>query len=199
MVTPRIYIEGGGEGHLLDTLFRQGWTAFFKTAGLEGKMPGIVRGQGRTRTFDLFVTAVMNPRPGVLPLLLVDSEGPLAEGSTAWQHLKARDNWERPAGAGDDQAFLMVQLMESWFLADRGLLHAYFGAALREEALRAWLSLESVPKETVLATLDRATAACRTPYAKGKVSFELLARLSPESVEKACPNARRLLDHLRGL
>ncbi len=78
MVTPRIYIEGGGEGHLLDTLFRQGWTAFFKTAGLEGKMPGIVRGQGRTRTFDLFVTAVVNLRPGVLPLLLVDSEGPLA-------------------------------------------------------------------------------------------------------------------------
>jgi len=162
-------------------------------------MPGIVRGQGRTRTFDLFVTAVKNPRPGVLPLLLVDSEGALAEGSTVWQHLKVRDKWEKPIEAGDDQAFLMVQLMESWFLADRGLLRAFFGASLREEGLRAWPSLESVPKETVLATLDRATAACHTPYAKGKVSFELLERLNPESVEKACPNAKRLLDHLRGL
>jgi hypothetical protein len=28
MVSARIYIEGGGEGQLLDTLFRQGWNAF---------------------------------------------------------------------------------------------------------------------------------------------------------------------------
>jgi hypothetical protein len=199
MVTARIYIEGGGQGHLLDTLFRQGWTAFFESAGLKGKMPRIVRGQGRDRTFDLFFTAVTNPRPGELPLLLVDSEGPLTEGHTQWQHLKARDNWDRPAGASDDQAFLMVQIMETWFLADLDLLRRYFGPELREAVLRAWPALEQVPKETVLAVLDRATAGCRTPYAKGKVSFELLARLSPATVEQACPNAKRLLGRLRDL
>lgn len=198
-MTAKIYIEGGGEGQLLDTLFRQGWTAFFKTAGLEGRMPGVVRGQGRKRTFDLFLTAVANPRPGVLPLLLVDSEDPLAEGHTAWQHLKTRDNWERPAAAGDDQAFLMVQVMETWFLADREMLRRFFGSALREEALRTWPSLEKVPKDTVLDALSRATAACRTPYAKGKVSFEFLAQLNPKRVEQACPNAARLLERLRRL
>lgn len=199
VVSIKIYIEGGGEGHLLDTLFRQGWTAFFKASGLEGRMPRIVRGQGRQRTFELFVTAVENPEPGVLPLLLVDSEEPVAESHTAWQHLKARaaDDWDRPTGARDDQAFLMVQVMETWFLADRDLLRSYFGSALRENHLKVWPSLAAVPKATVLRALDQATAACSPCYAKGKVSFDLLAKLNPAKVEQACPDAKRLLDHLR--
>jgi hypothetical protein len=197
VVSAKIYIEGGGQGQLLDTLFRESWHSFFKAARLEGRMPRVVRGGGRERTFDLFKTAMKNPRPGELPLLLVDSEAPVEKGHSAWQHLHARDGWERPGGAGDDQAFLMVQLMETWFLADRDLLRQYFGAALREGALRAWPSLESVPKETVLDALERATNSCGMPYAKGKVSFELLARLNPSSVEQACPSARRLLDRLR--
>jgi Domain of unknown function (DUF4276) len=197
-VTARIYIEGGGEGQLLDTLFRQGWAAFFRSAGLEGRMPRVVRGQGRLRTFDLFITAVTNPRPGELPLLLVDSEGPLV-GRTAWEHLKASDDWDRPTGASDDQAFLMVQVMETWFLADRELLRRHFGASLHDNALRAWPSLEGVPKNDVLSALGRATADCDPPYSKGKISFKLLAQLSPHQVEAACPNARRLLDRLREL
>jgi hypothetical protein len=199
LVSAKIYIEGGGEGQLLDTLFRQGWSAFFRAAGLEGRMPRIVRGRGRARTFELFLTAVTHPRPGELPLLLVDSEAPFAAGHTVWQHLKARDGWDRPAGVRDAQAFLMVQLMETWFLADRRLLQAYFGEAFRDSALRAWTDLEQVPKSTVLDALDRATAGCKTPYAKGKVSFDLLARLNPALVEQACPAARRLLDRLRSL
>jgi Domain of unknown function (DUF4276) len=192
-VTAKIYIEGGGEGQLLDTLFRQGWTAFFRSTGLEGRMPRVVRGQGRDPTIDLFATAGTNPRPGELPLLLVDSEGPF-EARTAWEHLG-----QRPLGAGDDQAFLMVQVMEAWFLADRDLLRRYFGSSLRDNALPAWPSIEDVPKEDVLNTLRRATAACPVPYSKGKVSFELLTELSPQRVEAACPNARRLLDRLRNL
>ncbi|MCA1789481.1 MAG: hypothetical protein LC667_06385, partial [Thioalkalivibrio sp.] len=92
----RIYAEGGGEGQLLDTLFRQGWSAFFRSAGLEGRMPSVIRCGSRERAFDDFVTAVRNPRPGVLPLLLVDSEEAVAPRHSAWQHLKARDGWDRP-------------------------------------------------------------------------------------------------------
>jgi hypothetical protein len=199
VVRTKIYIEGGGEGQLLDTLFRQAWTTFFKAAGLAGRMPQVIRGKGRQRTFELFVTAVENPEPGVVPLLLVDSEEPLAESHTVWQHLRARadDNWERPADARDDQAFLMVQLMETWFLADRDLLRSYCGPAHRENHFKVWPSLAAVPKATVLRALDQATAACSPCYAKGKVSFELLAKLSPAKVEQACPDAKRLLDHLR--
>ena len=34
---------------------------------------------------------------------------------------------------------------------------------------------------------------------KGRVSFELLERLSPTAVEAACPHAKALLDRLRSL
>lgn len=58
MVSAKIYIEGGGEGQLLDTIFRESWNAFFKAAGLAGRMPRVVRGRGRKQTFDLFGTVV---------------------------------------------------------------------------------------------------------------------------------------------
>lgn len=199
MVSAKIYAEGGGQGQLFDTLFRQGWSHFFEAAGLAGRMPRVVRGKGRSQTFDMFVTAIRSPRPGELPLLLVDSEDPVATGHTVWQHLKARNNWERPNGADDDRAFLMVQVMETWFLANRALLRQYFGSALREQHLRKWPALEALTKDTVLSALIQATAGCTKSYSKGRVSYELLAKLNPGSVEAKCPHAKALLDRLKSL
>ena len=198
-MSAKIYAEGGGPGWLYDTLVRTAWKAFFEGAGLAGRMPRVVRGEGRLQTLDLFATAVTHPRPGELPLLLVDSEEPVAAGHTVWQHLKARDNIDRPQGAGDDQAFLMVQVMETWFLADRDSLREYFGAALREQHLRQWPVLEDVSKPTVFTALKQATAGCTNRYAKGKVSYELLGKINPALVETACPHAKLLLDRLRSL
>lgn len=194
----KLYVEGGGEGPRLDTQFRQAWQQFLKQAGLAGRMPKVVRGGGRLQTFDMFKTAVSSPRGGEIPVLLVDSEGPVADGNSAWEHLKARDAWQRPAGVDDDQAFLMVQVMETWFLADRAMLRTYFGAAFRENALKDWPQLEAVPKATVYEALDKATAGCAKRYAKGKLSFELLGKLNPSLVEPVCPHARALLGRLRG-
>jgi Domain of unknown function (DUF4276) len=196
-VSMKLYIEGGGDGQLLDTLFRQGWSQFFRAADLVGRMPRIVRGQGRDQTFDMFRTAVTQAPPGVLPLLLVDSEDRVAAHHTVWQHLKARDNWDRPPGAADDQAFLMVQVMETWFLADRDRLRRYFGTSLRENHFSQWPDLEQVSKATVLEALKKATAGCTKQYSKGKISFELLGGLSPGSVRAACTHARTLLDRLQ--
>jgi hypothetical protein len=93
----------------------------------------------------------------------------------------------------------MVQVMETWFLADRDLLRRYFGESLRESHLRQWPALEAVPKRTVFEALDKATAGCRKPYAKGKVSYELLGQLDPGKVETASPHAKMLLDRLRAV
>jgi len=201
MVTATLYIEGGGKGRELSARFHEGWKEFFNSAGV-GRRTKIVRGGGRQQTFDRFVAAVTRSVSGTVPILLVDSEGPVAPRHSVWQHLRARDGWPRPAGAGDDQAFLMVQVMETWFLADRGALRSYFGTGFGEKALRAWPKLEDVPKSTVLEALERATVSCRKRYSKGskgKVSFELLARVDPARVEAACPHARALLDELRAL
>lgn len=138
-------------------------------------MPGVVRGKGRVRTYNLFKTAVTNAAPDTLPLLLVDSEGAVLPNHTVWEHLKSRDGWDQPLGAGADDAFLMVQLMEPWLLADRAALRKYFGPKLNEKAFAEWPELESVPKATVLHALEKATADCKTKYAKGPVAFEVLS------------------------
>lgn len=198
-MTAKIYVEGGGDGALQDTLFRQAWRQFFQAAGLAGRMPAVVRGQGRNQTFDLFATAVRAGKGGEVPLLLVDAEDAVLAGHSVWQHLKTRDGWEQPLGAAADQAFLMVRVMETWFIADRGLLGRYFDAQFRPQHVPQWPSLEEVDKAAVFAALDRATAGCRKPYRKGKVSFELLGQLDPALVQGACPRAKALLDRLRAI
>ena len=198
MVTATLYIEGGGKGRELGARFREGWNEFFKSAGV-GNKTKIVRGGTRQQTFDQFVTAVEVGRPNTVPLLLVDSEDRVDRKHSVWQHLHARDSWSQPSGADDDQAFLMVQIMETWFLADRVTLQKYFGARFRQNALKNWPDLESVPKSTVLNALASATASCPKRYSKGKVSFELLARINSTLVENECPHAKALLDRLRNL
>lgn len=91
----------------------------------------------------------------------------------------------------------MMQLMETWLLADRNALKRCFGRNFRESALSTWPQLEAVPKAGVLEALQRATAECGRPYAKGTVSFELLAQADPALVEAACPHAKALFDRLR--
>ena len=196
----KIYIEGGGDGHELDQTFREGWTAFFENAGLQGRMPRPVRGKGRQRTFDLYQTALRNKKPNELPLLLVDSEDLVAEGLAVWAHLKERDGWARPKGAKDEDTFLMVCCMETWFLADREALKKFFHDCWRDNAVPQWPDLEAIPKETIFEKLALATAACgKKAYSKGKRSFEILKVIDPAIVEAKCPGAQRLLERLRTL
>ena len=198
----KVYVEGGTQDSALDrSLCRQAFK-FFTAAGLAGKLPRTVPCGGRKAAYDAFVTAVNNPKPGEFPLLLVDSETAVAKGNTVWEHLKSRpgDHWIRPQGAEDDQAFLMVQVMESWFIADRDTLRSFFGVNFREQAIPAWTELEEVPKLNVYEALDRATSDCgKKRYTKGKLSFELLARISPSKAEAASPHAKRLFQRLRTL
>ena len=160
-------------------------------------MPGIVRGGSREQTFKLFWEAISQGRKDVLPVLLVDSEEAVDEGHTVWRHLEFHDRWIKPADAGSDQAFLMVQVMETWFLADRDRLKGYFGSGFREQRLHQWPDCERVPKTDVLSALAGATAGCKKRYAKGKISFDLLGELNPNVVGAACPHAQALLDYLR--
>lgn len=194
----KIYIEGGGDSALQDTLFREGWQIFFQKAGLVGRMPKTFRGGGRNATFDAYQTAVRTKKPDELPLLLVDSEDLVSEGAAEWAHLTARDGWVRPPNVGDDDAFLMICCMETWFLADREALKRYFHDCWRDNALPQWPDLEAVSKEMVFEKLSLATAGCgKQSYAKGKRSFEILKVIDPATVEEKCPGAKRLLDRLR--
>jgi hypothetical protein len=163
-------------------------------------MPRIVAGKSRQSTFDRFRTAVQVDDPDDLPLLLVDSEGPIAIGHNPWQHLNSRkdDPMPKPLNATNDECHLMVQLMESWFLADPQAVKRYFGTGVLMKHLKEVADIELVAKADVMTRLNSATKTSKHgKFDKARDSFELLSRIDPARVEIASRHAKRLLDFLR--
>jgi len=202
----KLYVEGGGDTAAMKTACREGFTTFVTKAGLKNR-PRIVACGNRRDAFDSFCTAIAN---GEDAMLLVDSEDAvIAQHQQAqpdtwqpWAHLKARigDAWDQPAGASDTQCHLMVQVMESWFLADREALKAFFGQGFKEDALSAANNvLEGMAKQRVYSALAQATNSCKTKaaYGKGEHSFKLLTKIDPAKVTLASPWAKRFVDELR--
>ena len=162
-------------------------------------MPRIVASGSRQEAFDDFCEAVHRPENYDFIVLLVDSEGPVARGSSPKQHLKTRDSWNQPSGATDDQVHLMVQCMEAWFLADKDSLAAYYGNGFNQNALPARQDIENIAKNDVLNGLKSATRSCvpKGEYGKGRHAFDILARIDPVKVAAASPYAKRLVDTLK--
>jgi hypothetical protein len=193
-----LYVEGGGDTALLRARCREAFRKLLEKTGLGGKMPRIVASGGRDAAFDDFRTAHRTCRPGAVALLLVDSEEPVH--GDAWAHLNTRDGWERPEGAVEEQAQLMVACMETWVVADRAALRRVFGPTLRPNALPPPSGLEERGKDEVQRKLAAATAGCARDrrYEKGKRSFQVVAELDPATLEAALPHFKRLIDTLRG-
>lgn len=201
----KLYVEGGGDTNALRTACREGFTTFLTQAGLR-KRPRVVACGSRQNAFESYCTAIANGEDAVL---LIDSEAAVdvvcEQGPPAswrpWQHLKQRpgDGWDKPMAAADTDCHLMVQCMESWFLADRQTLQSFFGHGFNANQLPAAASaMETIPKAQVYQALANATTCCKTkaPYGKGEHSFKLLAKINPVVVKNASPWARRFVDEL---
>ena len=109
----KVYVEGGGDGKSLRARCRGGFSSFFEKANLAGRMPQVIACGGREAAFDKFCTALGSRRAEEFIILLVDSEGPVADRSEPWLHLRERDSWEKPDDATDENAHLMVQCKEA--------------------------------------------------------------------------------------
>jgi len=198
LVKVKIYVEGGGRNKALRTKCRLGFNRFFYKAGLEGRMPRIVASGNRQQAFDDFRRALRGAEEHDFIVLLVDSEISVAASAGPWQHLMEFDKWTQPPGATDDQAHLMVQCMEAWFLADKECLAERFKQGFNLSALPARMDIEQIEKTDVLASLKKAGRDGLTGgYDKGRHSFDILARIDPNKVAMASPHAKRLLDTLR--
>jgi len=152
----------------------------------------------RDNAYGDFCTALKTADKNDCPILLVDSEAQVNANDSPWQHLKKRDKWDKPNGAGDGQAHLMVQCMEAWFMADKDCVKKYFGQGFNENLLPKQPKIETIPKVDLLDKLKEATRNSKNKgkYSKGEYSFELLALIDPAKVRKASPHAKRLLDTL---
>ena len=188
----KIYVEGGGDSRGQQAPLRRAFSKLLRQ--FEGRMPSIVCGGSRLAAFNEFKRAFVDI--GNSAMLLVDAEGPVS-GDDAWVHVASRqgDRWPRPIGAKDDQLHLMVELMESWFLADRAELANYFGTGFAVNKLPGTESqIEPIQKLDVLTALKKATLASRKgEYHKGKHSAELLGNIDPNKLKHSSPGFAALL------
>ncbi|ADO68523.1 DUF4276 family protein [Stigmatella aurantiaca] len=189
----RIYVEGGGTTGALKSECRRGFAEFFKKFLPVGKQPKVIACGSRNEALDDFRTALRKSR-GDYIVLLVDAEAPVGSAQEVWSHLEQRDGWTPPDGATEDNTHLMVQCMESWFLADVPALSAYFGKGFQASALPKNPHIEAVSKQDVLKGLENATRQAQTKgiYSKGGHSFAILALIDPVKVRHVSPHAERL-------
>ena len=193
----RVYVEGAGDYKHTDnaTACRRGFQTLFMKLGLPERGLRVIACGDRGQTFNDFRKA-LREYPNDFVILLVDSEGPVT-AQNSWTHLYASDRWPRPAGAIDEQAHLMVQCMEAWFMADRQALIKYYGQGFRAGSLPGQPNIEQIPRRSLLPTLRHASKhTTKGSYRKTRHAFALLALIDLGKLRVASLHAAGLFDVL---
>jgi hypothetical protein len=171
-VKVRIYVEGGFEGSTKGNC-RRAFNAFLGKV-IRPESFTIIASGSRQKAYEDFCSG-LRQHSGDYVILLVDSETAVA--APPWRHLNARedDQWQRPANVDDQRAHLMVQVMESWFLADQETLSSYYGQGFIRNSLPHQKDIERIDKQRVLGALSHASRLTQKgTYHKTKHGFELL-------------------------
>ncbi len=187
----RIYVEGGFQGST-KTACRTAFRLFLEKI-IPPKSFSVIASGSRSNAFEDFRTALKS-HPDDFIILLVDSEDPVV--ASPWQHLRNRagDNWHRPPTAREDQAHLMVQVMESWFLADKQVLIEYYGQQFLAASLPGQSNIELVAKQDVFNALQHSSRNTKKgEYHKTRHGFDLLSMIDPIRVRGASRHFANLL------
>lgn len=187
----RIYIEGGGDSKDLHVRCRQGFNQLLQQCGFSRRMPRLVASGGRSAVYDDFKTEHESYKAEYVAML-IDSEEPVSDPEKTWDHLRTYDRWEVPVGASDEQVLFMTTCMETWIVADHDTLRQHYGSALQDSSLPSLCGLEQRSRQDVQMALEHATRNCSNTYRKGKRSFEILAKLKPEMLERHLEAFRRV-------
>lgn len=167
------------------------------------KIRSIMSGSRRDACEDFLIS--MESYPEAFNVLLVDSESPVSETHTPWEHLRSRKE-DQPwilatQGHDDDCCHLMVQTMEAWFIADIDALSKFYNGGFKEDYLRQKLenyqNLEQVPKYNITKWLRSATdETSKGKYHKTRHAPKLLELLDVHKVRRAFPSCERLFTTL---
>lgn len=183
-------MEGGGDTADGKASLRQGMSSFLRSQRKHVSLKVVACGS-RGNARDAFLNA-MAQSPGTFNILLVDSEAPVS--TPARLHLEKHDGWTL-ATVTDDKIHLMIQVMETWVIADAEAVAEYYRQGfLRRAILPDNQDLEVIDKLRVYAALDHATARTQKgAYRKIAHAAALLGRIHPEIVRQRCPSCDRLL------
>ena len=185
MVTEiRIYYEG-------DRLLKPGFHAFFIT----------LRERAREKRCDFHLIAAkgtpdrdfqiaIKTHPAAWNILRKDSEGP--DSGALSSFLCEHNKWDKSHA---ESIFWMVEMMESWFHADKDALERFYGSKFKKNALRANPNVEKISKKDLENGLRAATQCTRKgDYYDNKASHgsKLLELIDPELVRRAAPHCQKL-------
>jgi hypothetical protein len=125
--------------------------------------------------------------PQAWNVLLKDSEQPMPAD---WLQLCQRFGIDQ---GFVDRVFWMVELMESWFLANPKMLSDYYGVGFLVNSIGERVDVERVPKADVLRTLKQATrGTTKGEYSKVKHAPFLLEKLDSNRVRARAEHCRQL-------
>ena len=192
----RIFVEG-------DKALLDGFRAFLKPV-IDAAQQRRIRfrvapGGSKDETIKDFLDAVQD-EPEVFNVLLIDSDIP--DNGRLIASLKNSPIWNSQTGATirDDQIHFMVQVMESWFLADKDAIARYYGQSFQANRLPPNPNVEQVMASDAIRRLENATRRTRKgTYHKTRHAPDLLTRIDPTKVRNAAPNCRRLFAALQNL
>jgi len=190
----RIYVEGGGDGKDTKAAFRRGFHTFMEsliaTARKRRVRWRIIACGPRSRAYANYRRALAT-HSEAFNLLLVDAEGPVSHPPR--DHLRQTDGWTFK-GVSGEQCHLMVQVMESWFLADTAALRLFYGQRFNENRLPSvQQGVESIPKESVLNSLqDASRNTAKGPYHKTQHGPSILQLVDPSKVRTVARHCERL-------
>lgn len=193
----RIYIEGGGDGKNTKALIRKGFSTFFKdiievVRSKRIKWEIIICGS-RNNAFNDFKKA-LEDYPNAFIILLVDAEAPVNQ--SPWQHLKSFDNWNAPE-VDDTHCHLMVQAMESWFMADIEALKKFYGNGFKENAIPKTINVEKIDKNLLEPSLKAASKdTLKGEYHKIQHAYQLLEMIDVAKVRERSGYCDRLFTTL---
>jgi hypothetical protein len=191
-VSTKIYVEGGGNQRRTIDACRVAFGKYFEKVVPAGTRPRVVACGSRQKAYEDFVKGLDDPKYNRV-LLLVDSESRVADGDNAWDHLHKREGWAKPNAAPEDAAHMMVQCMESWFMADKECVERFYGQGFNVGALPARREIELIMKTDVSTDLENATKHTQKGrYHKTLHGFELLGTIDPDKVEAVSPFCERL-------
>jgi hypothetical protein len=196
----KLYVEGGGKGsHKRATIkLQQGFDSFFrelKDAAQNKKISFKIIPAGNTQnTYDDFIFSVENS-PQSFNLMLVDSDDAVTENETARQFLQSKYKKWKLRKVEDEQCHLMVQIMESWFIADVDALKIFYGKEFKESAIPKNKNVEAIEKEIIEKSLKTATVKTQKgEYHKIEHGTKILELINPQKIREAAPHCRKLFE-----
>lgn len=196
-----IYMEGGGPGPAGKAALRQGMDRFLGPLKMAARRRSLswklMLCGSREATYRRFKNTGRTSDPSETQILLVDSEALVRLPPQA--HLRDRDRWDL-SFAREDTIHLMVQVMETWIVADPEALARYYGRDFKVGKLPRRPDLEQVPKASVQKALGEATKrTSKGVYHKIRHASALLKRLDQARVKDRCRHCKRLFEALDGI